>query len=173
MEFLLWSTGRAVLCLVQFADQKVEDGTMRKNRLIVPGIHRLRKWLYSLWIGKHDGTEPTPDRMESGLASVYSGQSFQTAKDPEHLPPKNAWQRFGTSFRIVGRVFGSEDSAFGFRAACASLSIGIIAYLHKSQEWFLEQRIVWAMLMVSISMTTTAGSGLFGFFGRVVGSSEW
>ena len=172
MEFLLWSTGRAVLSLLQFADHKVEDGTMQRNRLILPGPRRLNKWLRRLWIGKEDGSEPTPDLAETGHARISSGQSFQAAKDPEHLPPTNAWQRVGTWFRVIGRIFGSEESAFGFRAACASLTIGIIAYLHKSQAWFLEQRIVWAMIMISISMTVTTGSGLFGFFGRVIGSSK-
>lgn len=173
MEFLLWSTGRAVLSLVQFADRKVEDGTMKKKRLIVPGNRRLKKWLFNLWKGEDEGTEHTPDVTESGGTGVYSGQSFEAAKDPEHLPPTNAWQRFGNGFRLVGGVLGSVESAFGFRVACATLSIGIVAFLGDTRNFFLEQRLVWAMIMVSIGMTITAGSGVFGFIGRVAGTCKY
>lgn len=172
MEFLLWSTGRAVLDLVRFADRKVEDGTMKKKRLIFPGSRRLKKWLFNLWKGEDEGVEHTPDVTESGGAGVYSGQSFEVAKDPEHLPPTNAWQRFGNHFRSVGGALGSAESAFGFRVACATLTIGIVAYLADTRTFFLEQRLVWAMIMVSIGMTITAGSGIFGFLGRIAGTCK-
>ena len=170
MEFLLWSTGKAVLDLVQFADKKVEEGTMKKKRLITPGGKRLKKWLKNLLKGEDDSTENTPDVSESGGAGVYSGASFQKAKDPEHLPPANAWQHFGSGIRSVGETLGSDASVFGFRVACATLSIGIVAFLGDSREFFLQQRLVWAMIMISISMTITAGSGVFGFMGRIAGT---
>ena len=172
MEFLLWSTGRAVLSLVQFADRKVEDGTMKKRRLILPGNRRLKKWIFNLWKGEDEGTEHTPDLIESGGAGIYSGQSFEAAKDPEHLPPTNTWQRLGNALRGAGGILGSVESAFGFRVACATLSIGIVAYLSSTREFFLAQRLVWAMIMVSIGMTVTAGSGVYGFFGRIAGTCE-
>jgi len=172
MEFLLWSTGRAVLILVQFADRKVEDGTLKKKRLILPGFRRLKKWLFNLWKDEDGGTEHTPDLTESGGAGIYSGQSFEPAKDPEHLPPTNLWQRSGNWFRSVGGILGSVESAFGFRVACATLSIGIVAYLGNTRTFFLEQRLVWAMIMVSIGMTITAGSGVFGFLGRIAGTCK-
>lgn len=173
MEFLLWSTGRAVLELVKFADRKVEDGTMKKSRLIFPKNRRLKKWFFNLLKSEDGGTEHTPDVAESGGSGIYSGQSFDAAKDPEHLPPTNAWQRLGNRFRGVGGVLGSIESAFGFRVACATLSIGIVAYLADTRTFFLEQRLVWAMIMVSIGMTITAGSGVFGFVGRIAGTCEW
>ena len=144
MDFLLWSTGRAVLRFVEYADSKVEDGTMKKNRIINPGSKRLQKWILSLW-NKEDvsSTEQTPDASESGSAGVYSGASFQTKLDPEHLPPANVWERSTDGFRSISRVLGSMESAFGFRVACATLSIGIIDYLKDSQAFFLEQRLVW------------------------------
>lgn len=173
MEFLLWSTGRSVLSLVQFADKKAEIGTMKKNRLILPTGRRLKKWFLSLLKkGADEGTEHTPDMCESGGASVYAGASFQAAKDPEHLPATNAWQRFGNGFRHVGGTLGSVESAFGFRVACATLSIGIVAFLADTRTFFLEQRLLWAMIMVSIGMTVTAGSGIFGFVGRVLGTGN-
>ncbi len=170
MEFLLFSTGRAVLSLVQFADRKVEDGTMKKRRLITPTVKRLRKWALSVLKAEDSSTEHTPDNTETGAANIYSGASFQASKDPEHLPPTNAWQRFGNGLRKAGSILGSPESAFGFRVACATLSIGIVAYLKDTSDFFLTQRLVWALIMVSIGMTVTAGSGVFGFIGRIAGT---
>lgn len=172
MEFLLWSTGRAVLALVQFADKKVEDGTMKKRRLISPGLNRLEKWVTRSLKVEDAGMEHTPDSTEAGGGSIYTGDSFRAAKDPEHLPPSNAWQRSTNVLRQFSRLLGSPESAFGFRVACATLSIGVVAYLKDTQVFFNEQRLVWAMIMVAIGMTTTAGSGVFGFFGRTVGTSK-
>ena len=172
MEFLLWSTGRAVLSLVQFADGKVKDGTMRKKRLIVPSTKRLKKWALSVLKVEDSSTEHTPDATESVGAHIYSGALFQASKDPEHLPPVNAWERFGNSFRKISGMLGTTESAFGFRVACATLSIGIVAYLRDTSQFFQTQRIVWALIMVSIGMTVTAGSGVFGFFGRIVGTCK-
>lgn len=172
MEFLLWSVGRAVLALVQFADKKVEDGTMKKNKLISPSLKRIKKWVTGCLKVEDAGTEHAPDTTESGGSSIYSGQSFRAAKDPEHLPPTNAWQRSTNILRQFSEFLGSPESAFGFRVACATLSIGIVAYLKSTHVFFMEQRLVWAMIMVAIGMTTTAGSGVFGFFGRTVGTGK-
>ena len=172
MEFLLWSTGRAVLALVHFADKKVEDGTMKRNRLVLPGFKRIKKWVTHSLKVEDAGAEHSPDSAESGGVNVYSGDSFHTAKDPEHLPPTNAWQRSTNVLRQLARILGSPESAFGFRVACATLSIGIAAYLKSTYVFFMEQRLVWAMIMVAIGMTTTAGSGVFGFIGRIAGTGK-
>lgn len=60
--------------------------------------------------------------------------------------------------------------AFGFRVACATMSIAILAFLQDTQVFFIEQRLVWAMIMVAISMTMTSGSGVFGFIARIAGT---
>lgn len=172
MEFLLWSTGRAVLALVHFADKKVEDGTMKRNRLMFPTLKRLKKWVTGSLKVEDSSMEHTPDSTEAGGASIYTGDSFRAAKDPEHLPPTNAWERFTNGLRQFSGVLRSQESAFGFRVACATMSIGIVAYLKDTYMFFTEQRIVWAMIMVAIGMTTTAGSGVFGFVGRIVGTGK-
>ena len=172
MEFLLWSTGRAVLGLVHFADKKVDDGTMKKNRLIMPGLKRIKRWVTGCLKVEDATTEHAPDTSEAGGISIYSGESFQATKDPEHLPPTNAWQRSTNVLRHFSRLLGSPESAFGFRVACATLTIGIVAYLKATYIFFTEQRLVWAMIMVAIGMTTTAGSGVYGFIGRIVGTGK-
>lgn len=172
MEFLLWSTGRAVLDLVRFADLKVEEGIMKKKRFIFPSSKRTKKWIYSTVKVEDTHTEQTPDIIETGGTGIYVGDSFKAAKDPEHLPPTNSWERFGNAIRAISHQLSSPESAFGFRVACATLTIGILAYLHDTQQFFVQQRLVWAMIMVSIGMTTTAGSGVFGFLGRIAGTGE-
>ena len=143
---------------------------MKKKRFIAPTANRLKKWALSVLKVEDSSTQHTPDATETGATTIYSGASFQASKDPEHLPPTNAWQRFGNGLRKAGSILGSAESAFGFRVACATLSIGIVAYLKDTSEFFLTQRLVWALIMVSIGMTVTAGSGVFGFIGRIAGT---
>lgn len=169
MEFLLWSAGEAVLNLVRFADSKVEQG-FTKKKLIFPGIKRLHKWVLSTLKIEDTDAEQTPDSVETGVSGIYVGDSLRAAKDPEHLPPANVWERLGNGVRLISGFLASSESAFGFRAACATLTIGIVAYLRDTQTFFIRQRLVWAMIMVSIGMTTTAGSGIFGFMGRIAGT---
>lgn len=145
---------------------------MKKNKFISPSLKRIKKWVTGSLKVEDAGAEHTPDSTESVGVSVYSGESFRAAKDPEHLPPTNTWQRSTNVLRQFSGLLGSQESAFGFRVACATLSIGIVAYLKDTYTFFLEQRLVWAMIMVAIGMTTTAGSGVFGFFGRIMGTGK-
>lgn len=171
MEFLLCSTAQAVLALVQFADAKTDEGRLAKSRIIVPGMKRIKKWIRSAVGVEDSSTEHTPDSTEAAGANVRIGEAYQETRDPEHLPPKSAWQKFGNGIRGVGHMLDSQESAFGFRVACATLSIGIVAYLRDTQQFFSQQRLVWAMIMVAIGMTMTAGAGVFGFIGRIAGTA--
>ncbi|KAL8776179.1 MAG: hypothetical protein Q9194_003314 [Teloschistes cf. exilis] len=171
MEFLLWSTGRAILNLVRFADEKVESGIMKKNRVIAPGMKRIKKWLVNALSHEDSSVDHTPDSTETPGINIQVGDAYQRSKDPEHLPPTNAWQRFGNGIRLISGFLGSQSSAFGFRVACATLSVGIVAFLKDTQAFFIQQRLVWAMIMVAIGMTVTAGAGIFGFIGRVTGTT--
>jgi Flp pilus assembly protein protease CpaA len=51
------------------------------------------------------------------------------------------------------------------------MSIAIIAFLKNTQTFFVEQRLVWAMIMVAISMTPTAGQSVFQFMLRIGGTA--
>lgn len=104
MEHLLYSTGRAIAALIRFADKKVEDGTMKKNRLILPSHKSLRKWI----LGKGDVDRSvdaeSPDSLEAGTDIVYLGAGFNKRKDPEHLPPETAWVRTRSLFFLIYTV---------------------------------------------------------------------
>jgi len=161
MENLMHSSGRAVHDLAVFAENKLADGTMSKNRLIVPTFRRLRKWFWATLRNEDSSAEQTPDMMEGRPNIVYFGDGYNKKKDPEHLPPATAWQRFGTRLCKVWAIFGSEESAFGFRAACATMTVGIVAFLEKTQRFFMEQRLVWAMIIIAIGMNMSEIPSLF------------
>jgi uncharacterized membrane protein YccC len=172
MEFLLYSASRAILALVKFADEKVESGKLSKNRLIMPGVNRMKKWVVSL--GKTDDGSREDGAglgdIDRSSTTVDMGQSFRPRKDPEHLPPANLAQKLGDSLRGIPNFLRSPESAFGFRVAAATMSIAIIGYLHQTQLFFTENRLLWAMIMVAISMTPTAGQSLFSFILRILGT---
>ncbi|KAI0486618.1 hypothetical protein F4859DRAFT_466279 [Xylaria cf. heliscus] len=170
LETLMDAAGEGVLRVVQFADSKVADGTMAHKRLIVPKPKVLRKWITSIFSDEDKGQENNTDNMmDSGMAIIFMGDSF-SLKDPEHLPPTNFWQRLGNMLRATSKFFSSEESAFGFRCACATLTVGIVAFLEQTHRFFQEQRLVWAMFIIAISITQTSGQSIFGFFCRIFGT---
>jgi hypothetical protein len=158
LENLMHASGQAVQDLIDFADEKVEDGTMSKNRLITPSLRRLRKWFLAVLSNEDPSADQSPDVMESSANIIYFGDGYNRKKDPEHLPPVTAWEHFGNGLRKIPAFLGSEESAFGFRVACATLTIGIVGFLESTQQFFMEQRLVWAMILVAI------GGFFFWFF---------
>ncbi|KAI1319723.1 hypothetical protein F5Y16DRAFT_405853 [Xylariaceae sp. FL0255] len=170
LETLMEAAGEAVLRLVEFSHAKVADGTMAHKRLIYPRPKALRKWIASVFGDEDKQQENNADLFDSGIAIVYMGDSFAIKKDPEHLPPTTVWQRLGNGLRVVSKFFGSEESTFGFRCACATLTVGIVAFLESSYVFFQEQRLVWAMIIIAIGMTQTAGQSIWGFFLRISGT---
>jgi hypothetical protein len=133
----------------------------------------LFKWLKAVF-GREDLANDGHYLMEADSGSseaLYLGQDFAKRKDPEHLPPRNSFERIGEAIRKVPAFFRSEESAFGLRVVCATMTIAIICYLEATQIWFLEQRLLWAMIMVAISMSRTAGQSTFNFALRVLGTA--
>ncbi|KAH7041382.1 uncharacterized protein B0I36DRAFT_282294 [Microdochium trichocladiopsis] len=169
IETLMQAAGIAVLKLVEYADNRTEDGTMAKNRLIVPKNKKLKQWITSILENQDRSQDQNADLFDPGLAVVYTGSGF-SKKDPEHLLPTTAWQRAGNVLRKISRVISSKESAFGLRVACATMTIGIVAFLEDSHVFFQEQRLVWAMIMVALAMTQTSGQSIYGFFCRVGGT---
>ena len=169
--FLLNSTSRSILEFVKFADQ--HDQATAKKKIINPGGRRLKKWVMSIFKNQdsnHDD-ETTIAGFDRNNTTVYMGEAYKSKKDPEHLPPTTSWEKLGNGIRACSGFLRSSESAFGFRAACATMSIGIIAFLRDTQTFFVEQRLVWAMIMVAISMTPTAGQSIFQFILRIAGTA--
>ncbi|KAF2438366.1 hypothetical protein P171DRAFT_423526 [Karstenula rhodostoma CBS 690.94] len=168
--FLLHSVSEAILDFVKWADD--HDQATTKKKFITPGKKRFRKWIASVCSTQdsNDDDESTNVGLNRTGVVVHMGEAYKGRKDPEHLEPENAWERFGDFVRSITTVLRSSESAFGFRVACATMSIGIIAYLSDTQLWFTRQRLVWAMLMVALGMTPTSGLSMFNFFWRIFGT---
>ena len=139
VEFLFYETSRRTRHLIEYADQLRDSGKLSKNRLVVPGVKRIRKW-FSHALHQQDLHD---DDYSEGL-TVQLGEAYNKRKDPEHLPPQNAWEKSTTVFRTIAHFFASPASAFGFRVACATMSIAIISYLRDTQVFFTTQRLFWA-----------------------------
>lgn len=168
--FLLHSVSNAVLDFVSWADE--HDQATTNKKLITPGKKRFKKWIASVLSTQdsNDDDENTNVGLSRMGVVVHMGDAFKGRKDPEHLEPENAWEIFGDTIRSITTFLRSPESAFGFRVACATMSIGIIAYLADTQLWFTRQRVAWAMLMVALGMTPTSGLSMFNFFWRILGT---
>ena len=158
MEYLLYSTAEAIIALARFADRKVDDGTMTKRRIIRPSPGRVKDWVISVF--KHDETNVdhhTQDEIESGKTFVFLGSAPGGRIDPEYLPPSNTWERWSKTLRVIPRFFRSPSCGLGLRVACATMTIAIIDFLHDSQSFFDAQRLLWAQIIVAISMRLVRG----------------
>ncbi|KAL1841557.1 hypothetical protein VTJ49DRAFT_6930 [Mycothermus thermophilus] len=171
LETLMHEAGEAVQDLVDFADEKVRDGTMSRKRLIVPTLRRLRKWFLAIFRDDDESMERSPDSMDTEANLVYCyGGGFAPKRDLEHLPPATAWQRFGEQLRKIPAIISSDASMFGLRVACATLTIGVVAFMENTEQFFREQRLVWAMIVVTLGMTITSGQSFFSFMCRIAGT---
>jgi len=141
------STVEGVQELVSFADEKRTNGTMKQMRLILPHFRKSRLTVEDFNAGENLNGEVT--------STIMFGDSYYKKRDPEHRPPINKWQKFGDTLHKIPQLLGSEEASFALRAACATMSIGIVAYLENTQHFYQEQRLVWGMIMVSVSMTTS------------------
>lgn len=154
--------------LIKFADRKVADGTMKRNRLIFPKQRSIRDWLSLNSANK--SPKSNPDRRRSSHVDplwVYQEHDAGGFPDPESLPPENFWENGSTILKFVYHVIRSEQSIFGFRVAAASFCVGILAYLHQTQDFFVRQRCIWAMIVIVIGMSPTSGQSMFGFIARI------
>jgi hypothetical protein len=160
----------ATLNLVKFADGKVADGTMKRSRLIFPRQGSIREW-FSLRGEKEKMKENlSPSRQSSHVdpSNIHRASPLTGFPDPEHLPPENIWEKGSMALRAISHVIKSDQSTFGFRVSAASFSVGILAYLHQTQDFFIRQRCIWAMIVIVIGMSPTSGQTMFGFVARII-----
>ncbi|KAK8022067.1 hypothetical protein PG993_012834 [Apiospora rasikravindrae] len=154
IEKLMTEIGDSVRGFVAFADQKVADGTMSKNRLIIPKYRRIKKWVSSIFSTNEGESSTTENNDLLDTANiVYMGDSFAAKKDPEHLPPVNMWERHVWDPR---RVRDHDDWDCELPRVDAAVLSGAEG--------------VWAMIIIAIGMTQTSGQSIQGFFLRVGGT---
>ncbi|KAJ5717356.1 hypothetical protein N7488_003002 [Penicillium malachiteum] len=171
MEQLLYSTGQTLLGFIQYADSVAEKGKLSRNRLIIPGAKRSWKWAKTFFHAAESHEDDHLGDIHTQSSALELGEAYRHRKDPEHLPPTNLFQEAGDRIRIVPRFLRSFESSYGFRVACATMTIAIVAFLHDTQDFFTKQRLVWAMIMVNLSMSPTSGQSVFSFVLRIAGTT--
>ena len=154
--------------MVKFADSKVADGRMKRDHLILPKLEAVQEFL-SLNTGKKKPQRASERQQSSSVNSstVYSEAEDGKFPDPEHLPPANIWERASGFLPLVPQFIKSDQSIFGFRVAAASFCVAILAFLHQTQDFFIQQRCIWAIIVIVIGMSPTSGQTLIGFLSRI------
>ncbi len=170
LEKLMQAAGEAVQELAEYADKKVEDGTMSKNKFIGPSPSRLRKWVADVFGPDKGPASSGPEMLDAAPTVIYHGDGYSKQKNPEHRHPTTVLQRMGDRWREIYGILGSEESAFGLRVSLANMTIGIVAFLEPTQSFFMQQRLVWSMIIIAIGMTMTSGQSILGFIGRIFGT---
>ncbi|KAJ5216746.1 uncharacterized protein N7469_011611 [Penicillium citrinum] len=167
MEHLQDDLLNAILKLVKLAGSKVDNGTMTRGRLIFPRERSIRQWL-SLSHSRSGQTSSESRQSSLNPANIHHTDLQTRYPDPEHLPPANIWEKGSAVLRKIAHALKSDQSTFGFRVAAASFSVGILAYLHQTQDFFIRQRCIWAMIVIVIGMNPTSGQTMFGFVARIL-----
>lgn len=169
VHYLLWRVGMAMFDLVLFVDTKKQSGALTHSKVIFPGSKTLRHWLtHPIHPEDISHDDFSAAYNATGVSqSVYVGQRFNQRRDPEHDPPRNAIERVGKLIRKLSHSLHSEASVFALRATLATMSVGIVCYLHDTQTFFLRNRLSWSLNVVALSMTRTAGQSFFNFILRV------
>ncbi|KAH9844572.1 Aromatic acid exporter family member 2 [Teratosphaeria destructans] len=146
------------------------SGKLSKTRLVVPGLKRLQKWFFTILM--QSGESHDDQQIDSGenTTTVYLGDAYKQRKDPDHLPAANAWEKLSDNLRKISHFLASPASSFGFRVSCATMSIAVVAYLHDTQTFYTTQRLFWSQIMISISMSPSAGQSIRNFLLRVFGT---
>ncbi|KAL3476063.1 hypothetical protein BJX99DRAFT_146460 [Aspergillus californicus] len=170
MEQLLSSTGHIVSDFVTYADRKAESGKLSRTRLIIPGSKRLRKWALSIFRPEDSHGEDHLGDVNAHNGTLQLGEAYKTKKDPEHLPPNTTFEKIGDKIRLIPSGLRSPESSYGFRVACATMTIAVVYFIRDTQEFFIRQRFVWAIIMVNLSMSPTSGQSIFGFVLRILGT---
>ncbi|RPB03301.1 hypothetical protein L873DRAFT_1731742 [Choiromyces venosus 120613-1] len=167
MEYLLYNAAKSLLALARFAELKKQQGVVDRTRLVYPTAKRLKKWLYSMASG---GNDDVVDVSDVGAVRVSGLGGISPKKDPEHLPAGNSLQKIGNLIAIFTGGVSSSESGFGLRVACATIAVALPAYFESSYVFFIEKRLVWALIVIAIGMSPTSGASLIGFVGRIAGT---
>jgi hypothetical protein len=91
---------------------------------------------------------------ERGFRAKTAMQS--KAKETQHLPPRNAWERYSNYLRVVPRLLKSIESVFGLRLALAAFSSGILAFLENTYK-----KLIWTSIVILVSTNVASGESKF------------
>lgn len=164
-QTILSSLGEEFLKLLIYVD----DCYTHPKRLLIPRFLHPRYWI-ERFVCSSAMQRDSASQNTDAQTSIKLGSSFYDPKNPDHLPPSNVMETIGDYIRKISSVFRSDHAAYGLRGVCAIMTIGIIAFLHDSQDFYFAQRFLWALFAIVLSMARTTGSSTFLLLGRVLGT---
>ena len=162
-HFVLWHSSRAVLRMGEFTAGRIRSGRLQHKRMILPSWHALYEWGFKMFENPESTSHDHSAEMESHvpLAAIHT-------RDHRQFSARPYIEAIVKPARAIPRLLRSPHSMYGFRTLCASMSIGIIAYLRETHNFFVRQRVIWALIMAMIAMKTTSGQTSFEFVLRVL-----
>lgn len=87
IEFLTMNVGKRTGGLIFAVDQLRQRRKLDRNRLIVPGFKRIRK--YALAVLFSNERDHENNDLDGPSATVYLGEAFKKRRRPQHLAPAN------------------------------------------------------------------------------------
>lgn len=163
MQNLFHGLSDAVLDLVRFSEKK----THVRKHLIFPSQRRLAKLAKNV-LKDDNALHDTNDEV-SGSSAVLTEGSYP----PRNPKPQSssAPSIFGSLIVTISDILGGPQSFFGFRVACAVMTVAIVALLRETQQWFFNQRCLWAVVFIPFSMAPSSGETMSMFVFRMIGTA--
>lgn len=106
-----------MLQLCKFSDDIIAAGIMSKSRPIIPPLITLVKW-FSAIFDTADAALPDDERPRTMKEqTLLFGIAGKVTRNIEHLPPRNAYERFGVCINRFQQFLRGPEFSFGFRSA--------------------------------------------------------
>lgn len=163
---------REIYEIVVYVDSKVADGTLSRRRIIWPHSIHFKKLMTSLF--KEEDASSSPESSAETLNSIQpikQKRKERLRRDPEHLPPKNLYEKAGNYVRKFPKFMKSHHSIHGVRVACAVMTVAIGFYIRTSSHWYNWNRVLWALFAIVLTMNLSAGQSLHLFICRLLGTA--
>lgn len=165
MQNLFHGLSDAVLDLVKFSDRKSPIKPDAKKHLVFPSQKRLTKFVKNFLSDDDNQNDPAES---SRLTTLPTGSSYRPAVSTAHQSRRHT---IGSYLATASTVLAGHQSFFGFRVACAVLSVVIVALLKDTQKWFFNQRCLWAAVFIPFSMAPSSGETISLFMFRMIGTA--
>ncbi|KAJ6785522.1 hypothetical protein PWT90_03813 [Aphanocladium album] len=163
-QTILASLGRKLLTLLLYID----NCHVGPKRLVIPNFLSLNYWTSFFRLSQ---LLPTDIKERANGPRVELDPVFHKPRNPDHLPAASTMESAGDFIRKISLVLRTDHAAYGLRGACAVMTIAIISFLSSSQDFYFEQRLLWASFAILLSMGRTSGSSTFLLMCRLLGTT--
>ncbi|KAF8991841.1 hypothetical protein BDQ17DRAFT_1413587 [Cyathus striatus] len=162
--------------LMQFAGVVLEmldavlhlEETRDKPRLWTP-IRRLFKWnKYDVPENIENDDDEDPDVIQGLHPIEPMDLGMPTQRDPDALPPRNAFEWVMTLFYHAASSFTHGNTLFAVKAGVFTVLLALPFLIRHSAEFAYKNRVVWAIIMGQLTIARFRGDTAFGLTARIV-----